>query len=364
MHEIFLLQALFGVTIVAAEIPTGYLGDLIGRKRSLIVGSALNLLGFNSLLFAQGFWQLAIFEVTLGVGMSFISGSDISLLYDSIDSKKREGLKVIGRFQLAAVGGESVAAILGGLLAVQSFRFVIIANAVSAWVPLLLSFSLIEKREAAPSAGHSHLQNLKSVWRELFQNESQILMPLFCNFVIWSLATFIAVWMHQKYWQENGIGLAYFGWLWALSGLLVGFVGQWVHHLELRWGYRPLFFALGALPILAYLLMGVVVGTGAFVACFLFAASRGIAQFLFKDALNSRLTSTFRATANSIQSFFFRLSFAVVGPMVGWSMDHWGLANTSLILGAIYMLIFVVILVPFVRRWQKFERHEAATIKG
>lgn len=136
MREIFQLQALFGIAVVAFEVPTGYIGDLFGRKRTLIIGSLINALGFTYLIFIKSINGLILWELILALGLSFVSGADISLLYDSIDkSDRKHGTKSLANMQLASVSGESTAAILGGILVAYSFHKLILVNAMVAWIP-------------------------------------------------------------------------------------------------------------------------------------------------------------------------------------------------------------------------------------
>ena len=37
MEQIFILQAIFGISVVILEVPSGYVADIIGRKNSLII---------------------------------------------------------------------------------------------------------------------------------------------------------------------------------------------------------------------------------------------------------------------------------------------------------------------------------------
>ena len=46
MQDIFTLKAVYSVAIVALEIPSGYLADILGRKKTLIIGTTLGCLGF------------------------------------------------------------------------------------------------------------------------------------------------------------------------------------------------------------------------------------------------------------------------------------------------------------------------------
>jgi len=99
-----------------------------------------------------------------------------------------------------------------------------------------------------------------------------------------------------------GISLAHFGWLWAGYNLFVGLVSRNVHRWEKRFGPAKLLWVLGITPVLGYLLMGVFGSWLGIVAGLLICGSRGITQVLLRDAFNWRISSHFRATANSIQS--------------------------------------------------------------
>ena len=83
MKDIFALQALYGFVVVVTEVPSGYVADVLGRKNTLVVGAVLAAIGHSCLLFAEGFWTLALFELFLGLAHSLISGADLALLYDT-----------------------------------------------------------------------------------------------------------------------------------------------------------------------------------------------------------------------------------------------------------------------------------------
>lgn len=72
MSQVLQTQALFALTIALCEVPSGYVADLWGRRNAILVGSALNALGFFSLLWADSFVDFLIYEFILGVGFSLI----------------------------------------------------------------------------------------------------------------------------------------------------------------------------------------------------------------------------------------------------------------------------------------------------
>jgi MFS family permease len=349
MHQVFQLQAIFGLGVVLLEIPTGYLSDMIGRKKTLVVGAFISGIAFTYLSFAQNFWQLVIFELTLSLALSLVSGADISLLYDSVDkSHRKHGTISLANLQLASVSGESVASVLGGILIAWSFQHVLFANAIVGWVPFLIALTVKEVPYEKMKT-ESHWKNFLGVYRHIFHSHDPILLLSFVNLTVWGLSTFFAVWMAQKYWQENNVPLMYFGTIWAIFNLSVGLMGKQVHSIEQRFGPLPLLIFIGFAPVIAYLGMGflggfVGVGMGLF-----FYLSRGINSVLLKDAMNWRTPSAFRATANSLQSFFFRLGFAICGPGVGFLIDRMGMRFTLKFLGFTFFVIFFLTMIPLIR---------------
>ena len=77
MHQVMILQAVYSVSIVVLEIPSGYFADVIGRRRTLILGAILGAAGYAVYSFSYGFLGFLVAELVLGFGQSFISGADL-----------------------------------------------------------------------------------------------------------------------------------------------------------------------------------------------------------------------------------------------------------------------------------------------
>ena len=78
--------------------------------------------------------------------------------------------------------------------------------------------------------------------------------------------------------------------------------------------------------------------------------SRGLGQVLFLDALNEKISSAFRATVISMTQLGVRVSFCLLGPLVGYGIDAWGLSSVLSSLGILFSLAFVFLLLPLVLR--------------
>jgi MFS family permease len=69
--------------IVLAEVPTGWLADRIGRRRSLLIGIFLQALSAVLFIYGGSFFSFWLAMATCGLGDTFRSGADEALLFDS-----------------------------------------------------------------------------------------------------------------------------------------------------------------------------------------------------------------------------------------------------------------------------------------
>ncbi|MDA8793131.1 MFS transporter [Bacteriovoracaceae bacterium] len=354
MKQIFQLQAIFGFTVAILEVPSGYLCDLWGRKKTICIGSFLSGIGFTWLYFIDGFFELVLYEILIGIALSLVSGADISLLYESLNYKNDDRLertKAMGNYQFSKTTAEAIASLLGGALVIISFKATIVAHAFFSWVPFIVALTIIEAPYKKMDR-EKHFENIKKVFKHLFFSEKLIRL-IFLNLVTWGLSTFIAVWIFQKYWQDESISLGYFGILWAGYNFSIGFIGKQVHRWEEKFGPTTLLIALSLFPIIGYFGMAFASGWLGVILGLSFQFSRGITQVILRDAFNWRVPGEFRATANSLSSLFFRLGFCLIGPLVGYSIDGQGLSNTLIYLGIGFSLLFITLSLPLIKEVNK-----------
>jgi hypothetical protein len=108
--------------------------------------------------------------------------------------------------------------------------------------------------------------------------------------------------------------------------------------------------AAGALPIIACFGMASFFGGGGILLGTLGQVGRGLGGVLFLNALNEKISSAFRATVISMANLGIRASFCLLGPLVGYGIDRWGLPPILSALGILFSIAFVFLLVPLVLR--------------
>jgi MFS family permease len=106
------------IIVVGGEIPTGYVGDRIGRRNSLFVASVLFLVSNAGYLFATDIWGFLFVFGTLSFGHTFVSGSGSAWLYDTLQEHdiEDEFTRISGRAGAISKGVMAVTMIAGGLL--------------------------------------------------------------------------------------------------------------------------------------------------------------------------------------------------------------------------------------------------------
>jgi MFS family permease len=141
--DIGLILGGFSIAMVAAEIPTGYLGDRLGRRATLALSNLVGagfMLGYVVVETPLGY--LSLYGVW-AVGWAFRSGTRDAWLYELLNRTDDEDTfaTVSGRATAVELGIEAVSALAVGALATFSWGLPFLANAgvAALGLPLLLT---------------------------------------------------------------------------------------------------------------------------------------------------------------------------------------------------------------------------------
>ena len=351
-QDLFLLKAVYSISIFCLEVPSGYFGDIWGRKASLILGSILGFVGFGLYCFSQGFWSFLCCEIILGAGQSFISGSDSALLYDTLKDQKREGeyLKLEGRILSAGNFAEALAAPLGVLIAGLSLRTPFYFQALVAFTAIPAALTLVEPQRRKLK-GRQNFDQMRRIIRYALKEHKGLRGAIVYSSIM-GTATLTMAWFVQPYFVHLALPLTYYGILIPLLNLTTGFVSIRAHRVEARLGREGTVFFIAAGIAGGYLSMGFWGGMGGLVFLFLFYVVRGVATPVLKNQINELSPSEYRATILSIRSLIIRSAFALLGPCLGRAADTWGVPHSLAVGGGLFLVTGLAAAWFFVRAWQ------------
>lgn len=345
--EIFVLQSAFAVAALIMEVPSGYVADRVGRRFSLLLGAVLSTIGFGAYALAYGFWPLLVAEVFLGIGMSFMSGSDSALAYDSLRAVGREkGYRKFESRTFVYTGlASALASIAGGLIAVAGLRWTVVAQVAINALAIPVALMLVEpKRHEAKVAGRNALRDVLRVTKYALHGHQEIKWLIFYAAVVGTL-THTMIWLTQPYYQLVGIPVGWFGVLWAVQFALLALFAQLADWYE-RFGRAKVLASFVAIGVASYAVIGVAPSLWMLPVMIVgFAFVRAVFTPIIRDYINQLVESDVRATVLSVQSFAQKVLYIGAGPLIGWVMDVWSLQTALLFSGAFYGVLGAVVLV-------------------
>lgn len=156
-------MSIFSIAYVSSavfEVPTGIVSDLVGRKKTTIMGAASAVLCVALYAIGGSFWVFAAGSLFQGLSRAFYSGNNDALLHDTLRDmgKEQEYHTYLGKtgsmFQIAL----AASAVAGSMMAAKSYALVMWTSVIPQIGALLIATQLIEpkmvKKESANIFAH------------------------------------------------------------------------------------------------------------------------------------------------------------------------------------------------------------------
>jgi MFS family permease len=318
--EIMLIQAVFSAAGLAFEVPSGYLADVAGRRRALLVGMVAQALAFAGYGLARGFWAFAGAEVALAFAYSLLSGTASAILFDSLRASGDEERyhRMEGRAEALTRLGTAVAAILGGLLAAVSLRLPFAVNAATALAGAAVLGGVVEPpRERL--TGHQPLRELLRVTADALRDR-RIQGTMLLTAALFT-AGITGIWGYFMRLTAEGISVASYGLYFALFQAASAVGAATSHRVAASLGRRGSMAALAVVP-LTLVACAVDGSWRPILLTPLASAAWGFSTPFLLERLNRRIDSDRRATVLSVSAMLGRVLLVVVGPAFGWLSDH------------------------------------------
>ncbi len=353
LAEILLLQGIFAVAMVIMEYPSGYVSDRIGYRKALNYAALLGVVGWGLYTVAESFAGVLIAEIALGISMSFISGADNALLFESLKGtgEERDYARHQGRMNGGGQIGEACGALFAGLLYATAPLLPFLIQ-VGVWILILiLTRTLVEPpRTITSTAGH--LAEARQSTRYALLDNKRLRYTILLNLVL-GLASFYPVWLIQPYMQDGGVPVAWFGPVWAVANLSVALFALTSHRLHLKLGDGRMVLLFAVLIIGGFLGLGLVGGLWGFIFYYLLTCMRGLRGPMLLNHAQQQIPSANRAGILSLQSLCFRLAFVCTGPLIGKLADRFGVQQTFLFLCYAFAVILPPVVWLFLRQLRK-----------
>ena len=357
LTQILLLQGIFSVATLLLDYPAGYVSDRLGYRCALNIASLLGIAGWGLYTVAGSFGGVLAAEILLGMSLSFVSGSDSSLLYETLaaEGSEQSYARHEGRMNGFGQIGEAAGALMAGVIYAYAPVLPFILQ-VGVWIAaLFVTRGLADTSRERTVPVRSHLAEALSTARYAFRDNRHLRYTILLNTVL-GIASFFPVWLIQPYMQHAGVPLAWFGPVWAVANLTVALCALASHRLHLRLGDRGMVLLFVALVIAGYLGLGLTAGVGGFLFYFLLTAMRGLRGPMMLSHTQGESSSDNRAATLSLQSVSFRLLFVCTGPLVGRLADGVGVRQSFQFLLYAFLATLPLLALFFLRHARRVDR--------
>lgn len=311
------IMAVYLLTMLVAEIPTGYLGDRIGRRASLALGNALMTASLVAWAFLQTPLEYALVNVAWATGTTFRSGTASAWLYEYLDANDHgaEFAHISGRASTVRLVVSAGGAITAGALVTLDWSYPFLANAALAALGLPLLASLPAVGPTEPNGGDTF-----TVHAALRMLRVQAARPDVRWFVAYAAVFYglfqLALAFEQPAIRELGIPLTGLGVLYAAFKLVSAGAAATAGWFQDTIGTKAV-FGLYA-PVVGLAFAAVAVWPLALVpALFVTRAGNAVTRPLRNQYLNDRLDDVGRATVLSGASMILSVVAATADVLGG-----------------------------------------------
>ena len=342
--KVLLLEAVYYIAVVVLEVPSGWASDRFGRKPTLVLSSLALLVSYLLFFGFTGTWWIwAIAQMLLAAGLALASGTDTSLLYDSLAALGRQEEYGDREASLGRMSAWVMAlgAVVGGASSLLDARWAYLASAAFILISLFASLAMREPPRA--SMARSLREQLGACGRLLAQPVAGWLFAIGGLFVVLSHVPYE---FYQPYLQlESSTGgeltPLYSGVHAAAAMFLAGWAAGASMWLVKRMGTLPVLLLGGFLQVIVIGIMGALLHPVVIALLLARGVPSALTRAPLRQALMPRLEESLRATFLSLLSLFGRLLFggllillALVFPDEAAGDTTWSLLSGRLSLAA------------------------------
>jgi MFS family permease len=355
IEQFSILNTVWAITIVCAEVPSGALADLLGRKRLLVLTSLLMIVELSVIAFVPitnmsiVFWAFLVNRVLSGLAEAMASGADEAIAYDSLVAEGNPAhwprvLSVQMRAKaLAGVISTTLGAMVYDPTMVNGFlslvgietdlsqqttmRFPIYLTLVLA---LLAFWTTLQMREEEKTARPRPHVSLTTIWqagmltlkagRWILQTPLALAVILFG--MMYDHVLRLIITLTSQYFRLISLPDASFGAIMATLALLGLVVPKLAEFMVDRFSPAQNCGWLALLTLVTLLGLTVFIPYLGIIPMAMVMIGLMLTAFFTSHYLNEITSSEQRATVLSFKGLAFNLAYGIIGLLFAWLIVH------------------------------------------
>jgi len=348
LTQLGLLETIFHITSFLMEVPTGAVADIFGRKISRISGRVLSLVSTIILLAANNFLWFAISFIFTALSYNLESGAGDALIYDSLKEIGEDDkyMKISGKKEIFFQSAGIISFVVGGYLAVRSYKTAFAVTIAFGVLAILQSFSFNEPsigKVIKEEKGNIFIKQLKDSM-SVIRNNPRISFLIIFTEIIMTFCTCIFFYI-QNYLKGDGYNEAAIGLICAATYVASALIAPQVHRIEKKIKEQGILLITPFVTVAS--LWGVALSSYHFIFFIVLMITEEFVFIAMSDYINKIIPSENRATILSFTSMVFSFFMIITFPLVGMLGDRYslGFAIECLgVLGIAFVLVNSIVL--------------------
>ncbi len=366
--QIGILISIREISLIIFEIPTGFIADSFGRRRSMIFAFLSYIISFLIFYIFPYFYFYIPAMILFALGEAFRSGTHKAMIFRYLELNNIQHLKVeyYGYTRSWSQIGSALAALIAGAIVFFSgeYRYIFLGSTIPYILALLLMITYPKELDCVKYHSEGLLKNIFNKFKELFKDfylsfrEPQLRKAVINSALFDGLFKTIKDYL-QPILQVFIITLPFFGGIKQRDSILIAIVYCILYILTAIASrnskkFRSLFSKLFQAVNISYLFgIFIVLLSGIFlnikldwVVIFLF-----IMLFVFQNIrrpinvafISENLSQNIMASGLSVESQLKTLVIAFLSPIMGYIADNINIGSGLIILSSLTLIVFPVI---------------------
>lgn len=344
--QIGLVAAAVLITSMLLEIPSGAFADLYGKKKSVLIGTALWGISLVIVVFSSSFYLFLIAGIILGAGFAFNSGAFNELLYDTLKDlgREKEYLSIMSKATTLYlfIGLFAVLGLLLFGINVRIPQYVSLGGVILSLIVILFLYDFYSPKKVSLKVYYGQI--ISGIKFTL--GHARIMWFMGFTVLFGLVATAFAEFIMQPYPQALGFSLQDIALISLFSVSTQMIFTQFADKVEGRIGERNSLILMIVVVGSSFLLMVFVKNYLLAVIYGLFWAAMTFKELVFSNYINGHLIKENRATVMSVYSMLSYFLAAPFIPLIGFALDLLSFGSTLIILSVLTFgvgaLLFVV----------------------
>lgn len=331
--QIGLVESVFQLSQLLFGIPAGAIGDILGRRTSIILSVVTKAISYVLILVSGDITGYAASFAFGAASQVFYSSASESITYEScrIVGKDIHYKKVYGNLLALSFICAALGLAVGGFIANERFEYVYYASLLILLIAMVPALLFTETRGIAVNGPPGARLGI----RKLFSDSVSIVVrnPLILYLlVLFTSITLVdmTIYMYcQKYFQGLGVPIYFIGIILAVDSIFAA-AGAKFAYLLARFKTKDVLLLIPAMIFGSYAALSAT--NGAFAIPFLWLGTIFVVAYwpILSDLVNARVPTENRVTVLSFKSQLSGAAVMIVFPIVGFFAERSSLPTAFL----------------------------------